>query len=88
MQQTAPVLVHCDPEKPLAEDLLNYIAEQRGYPFKFKVLAGAQQGPTDSDWKRFWKYTEAVDPYVRLRPEHVPLDKPRQLVVSSQLSLY
>ena len=85
IQQTAEVLVHCDPKTTIVEDLLSHIAEQHGFPTKQEIIAAEPDGPSAADWLRFWDYAEDVNPYVLLRPEYIPIGNSRQPATGSVL---
>lgn len=72
MKQSAQLLMHSDPDLILAEVLLHHIAEQQGLPSKQEMLSAHKQ-LTTQNWTRFWQYTEAVNPYVSLRNEYIPI---------------
>ena len=71
MKQSAQLLMHSDPDLILAEVLLHHIAAQQGLPSKEMLSAHKQL--TTQNWTRFWQYTEAVNPYVSLRNEYIPI---------------
>ena len=73
MTQAAQVLIHSDVDSILAETILNCIAEQQGLPSKQSLLRSAHERLTMQDWNRFWQYTEAINPYIGLRCENVPI---------------
>ncbi|KAL0055307.1 hypothetical protein WJX82_010458 [Trebouxia sp. C0006] len=72
MKQSAQMLMHSDPDLILAEVLLHHIALQQGLPSKQEMLS-AHKHLTTQNWTRFWQYTEAVNPYVSLRNEYIPI---------------
>ena len=76
VEQHAQMLIHCDPSAPLAEDLVHQLAQQRGLPSKQALLADSNESLARQDAIRFWQYIEAVNPYVRLRNEYVPIPTP------------
>ena len=79
VEQHAQMLIHCSPITPLAEDLVHFLAQQRGLPSKQQLLADNTENLSKRDAVRFWQYTEAVNPYVRLRNEYVPI--PAQSII-------
>ena len=95
MKQSAQLLMHSDPDLILAEVLLHHIAAQQGLPSKSEML-NARKRLTTQKWSRFWQYTEAVNPYVSLRDEYIPVPDPvpgpvpmtGQTVFSSGMTLY
>ncbi len=72
MKQSAQLLMHSDPDLILAEVLLHHIAAQQGLLSKQEMLS-AHKHLTTQNWTRFWQYTEAVNPYVSVRNEYVPI---------------
>lgn len=72
MKQSAQMLMHSDPDLILAEVLLHHIALQQGLPSKQEMLS-AHKHLTTQNWIRFWQYTEAVNPYVSLTNEYIPI---------------
>ncbi len=88
MKQTAQRLAHCDPEQAVVEEMLDHVAQKRGLPTEDETIADAPEGLADSDWKRFWDFTEAVWPNVAPKAGYVPIPKPQHHAVSSQLMLY
>ena len=88
MKQTAQMLVNSDPEQPAVADLVNYIAQKNGLPTEDELIASALEGLANSDWKCFWDYAQAVQPDGAPKPHYVPIPKPQQPTVSSQLLLY
>lgn len=86
MKQTAEVLVHCDPATTLVENLLDHVAQQCGFPTK-QLISNTPEGLNNTDWQRYWTYTEDVSPYESLRPEYIPIGASER-PARPQLSLY
>ena len=82
LHQAAQILVYCDPDKPLLQDLLKHSMEANN--FLVNPEFGAQEGLQKSDWETFWRYTELVKPSAALKPEYVPVSssKPTERLVS------
>ena len=73
MRQVAQVLVHSDPDSVLMEVILDRLAEQQGFPCKQDILGTAHGVLQVQEWTRFWRYTEAVNPFVFLRSDYEPI---------------
>ena len=73
MKQTAEVLVHCHPNPPVLEDVLNAIATNNHLPDTDAAALEAKQEALDTEWNRFWRYVEHVNPDMSCHLGHVHL---------------
>ena len=79
IQQSAQILAFCGPTQPIVEDLCNLIAELNACPPKAAIIAN--DSLSSSDWALFCSYTSDVDPNVSVRPEYIPVCKPKDLTL-------
>ncbi len=77
MRQTGETLVHCHPERPVVEDLLNSVGAENGFPVPGKVVAQTQADTMGNAWAAFWGYTKRVDPDVLRHVDYVPMSVKR-----------
>ena len=86
MQQTAQILVYCDPDKPILEDLVRHAIQENNIP-----VDSDGKNLQKADWEQFWQYTETVKPTAPLKSEYVPIACPKPSPATSkpmQLMLY
>ena len=72
MQQTAQILVYCDPEKPILEDLVRHAIQENNV-----AVASDGKDLQKADWEQFWQYTDIVKPTAALKTEYVPIARPK-----------
>ena len=66
MRQAAQAIVQCDPHQTVVEDLVNYIADQHGFPSKQETIARAPEGLGESDWRQFLEVHRGYQPILVL----------------------
>ena len=88
LKQTAEVLVQASPHKFILPYLLEYMADQHGFLTWQQIRDTANNDAIADDWARVWHYTEAVNPYVSMHAEYVPIPRPGQAATPVQPLLY
>ena len=68
--------------------LLDFIAAQNGFPSHEEIIANIDDARFSNDWKRFWQYTDSIDPYVSTHTGYVPIDKSQYPAKSMPVTLY
>lgn len=69
-------------------ELLDHIAAQNGFPSHEEIVANIDEASFGNDWKKFWQYTDHINPYVSRQVGYVPIDKHNGPAISTQLTLY
>lgn len=70
------------------DELLDYIAAQNGFPSHEQIVANIDEASFGHTWKRFWQYTDNINPYVSRHVGYVPIDKRNRHPISSAVALY
>lgn len=69
-------------------ELLDYIAAQNGFPSHEEIVANIDEASFGNNWKKFWQYTDHINPYVSRHVGYVPIDKHSHPAISTQVTLY